>query len=80
MHMFEAFYSTKDAGSGLGLPTARKGIEAHGGRIDVQSEEERGTRFSFTLPSGGEQPVAVGPEPDGPASTVNSPAAICRSS
>ncbi len=30
MHMFDAFYSTKDGGSGLGLPTAKKVIEAHG--------------------------------------------------
>ncbi len=50
MHMFEAFYSTKDGGSGLGLPSARKGIEAHGGRIDVQSEVGRGTQFSLEFP------------------------------
>ena len=50
MHMFEAFYSTKDGGSGLGLPTARKGIEAHGGRIDVQSAVGRGTQFTLEFP------------------------------
>jgi len=50
MHMFEAFYSTKDGGSGLGLPTARKGIEAHGGRIDVQSAAGRGTQFTLEFP------------------------------
>ena len=37
-HMFEPFYTTKDGGSGLGLPLAQKIIAAHGGRIDVQSE------------------------------------------
>ena len=31
LHMFDPFYSTKDGGSGLGLPMAKKGIEAHGG-------------------------------------------------
>jgi signal transduction histidine kinase len=51
MHMFEAFYSTKDGGSGLGLPTARKAIEAHGGRIDVQSAVGRGTKFTTEFPT-----------------------------
>jgi signal transduction histidine kinase len=50
MHMFEAFFSTKDGGSGLGLPTARKGIEAHGGLIDVQSEIGHGTQFTIEFP------------------------------
>ena len=36
--MFEAFFSTKPGGSGLGLPTTQKIIDAHGGRISVQSE------------------------------------------
>jgi signal transduction histidine kinase len=51
MHMFEAFYSTKNGGSGLGLPTARKIIEAHGGRIDVQSAAGRGTKFTLEFPT-----------------------------
>ena len=50
LHMFEPFYSTKDGGSGLGLPTARKIIEAHGGRISVQSELGRGTKFTLVFP------------------------------
>ncbi|MFO0913829.1 MAG: ATP-binding protein [Pirellulales bacterium] len=50
MHMFDAFYSTKEGGSGLGLPTARKVIEAHGGRIDVQSAVGRGTKFTLEFP------------------------------
>jgi len=48
--MFEAFYSTKDGGSGLGLPTAQKIITAHGGRIAVQSELGRGTQFIVDFP------------------------------
>ena len=51
LHMFEPFYSTKDGGSGLGLPTARKIIEAHGGRISVQSEVGRGTKFTLVFPT-----------------------------
>ena len=50
LHMFEPFYTTKDGGSGLGLPTARKIIEAHGGRISVQSEVGRGTKFVLEFP------------------------------
>ncbi len=50
LHMFDAFYSTKDGGSGLGLPTAAKAIEAHGGRIHVQSEMNRGTQFTLEFP------------------------------
>jgi two-component system, NtrC family, sensor histidine kinase HydH len=49
-HAFEAFYSTKAGGSGLGLPTARKIIEAHGGDISLQSEPGRGTQFTIHLP------------------------------
>jgi signal transduction histidine kinase len=51
MHMFDAFYSTKDGGSGLGLPTAKKVIEAHGARISVQSEVGRGTQFTLEFPT-----------------------------
>lgn len=50
-HIFEAFYSTKSGGSGLGLPTARRIIEAHGGLIHVQSEVGRGTMFTIALPT-----------------------------
>jgi signal transduction histidine kinase len=51
MHMFEPFYSTKDGGSGLGLPTTRKIVEAHRARIDVQSEVDRGTQFTIEFPT-----------------------------
>jgi signal transduction histidine kinase len=50
-HVFDAFFSTKPSGSGLGLPTARKIVEAHGGQITVQSEPGRGSQFTITLPT-----------------------------
>jgi signal transduction histidine kinase len=50
-HLFDAFFSTKRGGSGLGLATTQKIIEAHGGRIAVQSEVNYGTQFTITLPS-----------------------------
>ena len=49
--MFEAFFSTKPGGSGLGLPTISKIIEAHGGAIGVETEVGRGTQFTITLPA-----------------------------
>jgi signal transduction histidine kinase len=48
--MFEPFYTTKPGGSGLGLPTTQKIVEAHGGRIGVQSEVGRGTQITIELP------------------------------
>jgi signal transduction histidine kinase len=48
--IFEAFYSTKTGGSGLGLPTTARIVESHGGRISIQSELGQGTKFTIDLP------------------------------
>lgn len=49
--LFDVFFSTKPNGSGLGLPTVRKIVEAHGGTIEVESEVGRGTRFTLSFPA-----------------------------
>jgi signal transduction histidine kinase len=48
---FQPFYSTRNGGTGLGLPTTRKIVQGHGGTIEVQSEIGRGTKFTIRLPA-----------------------------
>ena len=52
-HIFERFFrttSTKAEGLGLGLYITRMLVEAHGGRVWVESEQGKGSTFYFTLP------------------------------
>jgi C4-dicarboxylate-specific signal transduction histidine kinase len=49
--VFEAFYTTKSKGIGMGLPICRSIIEAHGGRLCAEANEPRGAVFRFTLPN-----------------------------
>jgi len=51
-HIFDAFYTTKNGGLGMGLAIGRSIIEAHGGRIWATSEQGQETTFQFTLPAG----------------------------
>jgi signal transduction histidine kinase len=50
--IFDLYFSTKDAGTGLGLPITKKIIEEHGGAIRVASELGQGTTVTIELPAG----------------------------
>jgi PAS domain S-box-containing protein len=49
--IFLPFFTTKDKGVGMGLALAHKVIASHGGRIEVESEEGKGTVFTVILPA-----------------------------
>lgn len=49
-HIFEAYFTTKEHGSGLGLMFVYDAIHDHGGKINVQSRLGKGTCFEMTLP------------------------------
>lgn len=50
--IFTPFFTTKHKGTGLGLPISRRIVEAHGGRIEVESTPAQGTTFRVRLPLG----------------------------
>jgi C4-dicarboxylate-specific signal transduction histidine kinase len=49
--VFDAFYTTKSSGVGMGLSICRSIIDAHGGRLWADANEPRGAVFQFTFPS-----------------------------
>ena len=50
-HVFDAFYTTKSGGMGMGLAICRSIIEAHGGRVWATPNTPRGATFQFNVPA-----------------------------
>jgi signal transduction histidine kinase len=49
-NLFIPFYTTKEKGTGLGLPISQRIIENHGGTIEVRSQQGKGATFTVLLP------------------------------
>ncbi len=49
--VFEPFFTTRTKGTGLGLAIVKRIVEQHGGEISIDSDQGRGTRVAFTLPT-----------------------------
>jgi signal transduction histidine kinase len=64
--IFEAFYTTKPEGMGMGLAICRSIIDAHGGRLWAVANKPRGAVFRFTLPLERDETMRAGPAAQAP--------------
>ena len=62
-HLFDAFYTTKPSGMGMGLSICRSIIEAHGGRMWATANIPQGAAFQFTLPIPNEPELRIPTKP-----------------
>jgi signal transduction histidine kinase len=60
--VFSAFFTTKSEGLGLGLFSVKRIVNEYGGRIELQSEEGKGTCFTVLLPLGNKPAASRGPD------------------
>ncbi len=57
--MFTPFFTTKETGSGLGLPISQRIVQAHGGRLSIREREGGGNVFCVELPRSGESAASA---------------------
>ncbi|RMD99223.1 MAG: PAS domain-containing sensor histidine kinase, partial [Calditrichaeota bacterium] len=63
--IFDLYFTTRESGTGMGLPIVHQVVTQHGGRIEVESEPGKGTTFTLKFETAGKEdaPTRIDPEP-----------------